>query len=79
MFAVDAATGKLKPLGHAATEKTPREFAIDPTGRFVYAAGQGSGRLAAYHLDDATGKLERFATYDVGASPAWVLVLPQAD
>ncbi len=79
MFAVDAATGKLKPLGHAATEKTPREFAIDPTGRFVYAAGQRSGRLAAYRLDDATGKLERFATYDVGASPAWVLVLPQAD
>ncbi len=79
MYAVDATTGKLKPLGHAATEKTPREFAIDPTGRFVYAAGQGSGRLAAYRLDDATGKLERFATYEVGAGPAWVLVLPQTD
>lgn len=77
MFAIDAKSGHLTSLGQVATEKTPREFAIDPSGKFVYSAGQGSGRLAAYRLDASTGKLQQFATYEVGASPAWVLVLPR--
>ena len=78
IFAVDERTGRLKPLGHAATEKTPREFAIDPSGQFLYSAGQGSGRLAAYRIDSETGKLQHLETYEVGKGPAWVLVLPQA-
>ena len=48
---------------------------ITPDGKFVYAAGQGSGKLAAYRLDSKTGKLTRFATYEVGKGPAWVQVV----
>ncbi len=77
MYVIHPRTGQLISLGQVETEKTPREFAIDPNGRFVYSAGQGSGRLAAYRINPRSGELSRFATYDVGASPAWVLVLPQ--
>lgn len=59
MFAVDAATGKLKPLGHQATEgKTPRNFGIDPTGAFLLAANQDTDNVVVFRIDAATGKLE---------------------
>lgn len=74
-FAVDPQTGKLKSLGQAATEKTPRSFNIDPEGHFLYAAGQNNGKLAAYRIDSQTGKLTRIDTYEVGKSPSWVEVV----
>ena len=74
-YAIDKKTGRLTPLGQTATEKTPREFAIDPSGRFLYAAGQDSGKLAAYRIDLATGELTAIEKYEVGKGPAWVLVV----
>ena len=56
MFAVDEETGRLTPAGHVRVGgKTPRHFTIDPTGRFVLAAHQGSGTIAVLRLDAATG------------------------
>ncbi len=72
-YRVDPKTGKLTSLGQFTTEKTPRGFTIDPTGRFLYAAGQSSDLLAAFRIRK-NGHLERFATYDVGKQPWWVLV-----
>lgn len=71
-FAVDPKTGKLTPIGHYATEATPRAFSFDATGKFVIAAGQGSGKLAVYRLDAASGKLDRVQTVEAGEGPAWV-------
>ncbi|MEW4530774.1 lactonase family protein [Maioricimonas sp. JC845] len=67
--------GRIRSLGTFATEKTPRSLNIDPAGRFVYVAGQGSGQLAACRIDEASGALNRFATYDAGIAPWWVLVV----
>jgi 6-phosphogluconolactonase len=77
-FGIDAA-GKLTPLGQTPTEKTPRSFDIDPTGRFVLAAGEGSGKLAVYQVDPATGKLTRRHTFDVGKSLTWVTAVQLGD
>ena len=73
-FGVDAASGALTAIGHAASEAVPRAFSIDPGGRFLYAAGLDTGRLAAYRIE-GDGTLTRFATYDVGGEPMWVLVI----
>ncbi len=73
-FAVEQETGQLTPLGTVPTEQTPRSFTIDPTGRFLYAAGQASGRLAAYEIQD-DGRLRRFATYDSGPVSWWVIAV----
>src|SRR5438445_1179748 len=56
-FAVDAATGQLRALGHVATEAVPSAFGLDPTGQFVFAAGTASGRLASYRINGETGAL----------------------
>ena len=66
----------MEPIGHFPTEHFPRTVAIDATGRFLYAAGQKSDRLAAYKIDPETGRLNRFATYDVGKGPTWAMCLP---
>ena len=50
-------------------------FRSDPTGRFLYAAGQATGKLAAFRIDRENGSLKRFATYEVGEQPWWVLVV----
>jgi 6-phosphogluconolactonase len=74
-FAIDEGTGALRPIGQQPTEQTPRAFNLDPSGRFLFAAGQASGRLAAYRIDQETGALSPLATYAVGRSPSWVMVL----
>ncbi len=67
--------GKLMAIGQTPTEKTPRSFDIDSSGRFVLGAGEGSGKLAFFACDRETGKLTRRETYDVGKSLTWVLVV----
>ncbi|MFN0196002.1 MAG: lactonase family protein [Planctomycetaceae bacterium] len=73
-FAIDD-DGKLTALGQTLTEKTPRSFDIDPSGRFAFGAGEGSGNLAFFECDPETGKLKRIVTYEVGKSLTWVLAV----
>ena len=75
-FAVDAATGRLTPAGHAPTEAVPTAFGLDSTGTFLFSAGTASGRLASYRIDGATGALAPLDVYTVGKRPAAVLAVP---
>ena len=73
-YAINQKTGRVRSLGQVPTEKTPRSFTIDPSGRFLYAAGQSSGRIASFRiLDD--GMLERFATDRAGPVAWWVIAV----
>ena len=73
-FSVDPETGELSPIGWFPTEKEPREFEIDPSGRFVIAAGESSGKIAFYRIQ-SDGSLYLLKTYDVGKWPVWVTSL----
>src|SRR5437667_5207981 len=75
-FAVDSATGRLTPAGHAPTEAVPTAFGLDSTGTFLFAAGTASGRLASYRVDGATGALAPLDIYTVGRRPAAAPALP---
>jgi 6-phosphogluconolactonase len=58
LFAVNTETGKLTLVDRYATQgKTPRNFAIDPTGEFLLAANQESGNIVVFRIDPATGRL----------------------
>jgi len=37
--------------------KTPRSFAIDPSGKFLLSAGQDSDNIAGFTIDTKTGRL----------------------
>lgn len=75
-FSIDPKSGLLKTVGHTAAEPIPRAFSIDPEGRYLLSAGLDSGKLAVYRIDSDTGTLDRTNTYDLGAKPMWVTILP---
>jgi 6-phosphogluconolactonase len=76
IFAIDAATGALKPVAYESTRgKYPRYFAIDPTGTFLLAANQDSNNIVIFRIDPATGLLKATGqTVDIGA-PACIRFL----
>jgi len=58
VFAIDAAKGTLTPVEYAPTQgKTPRSFAIDPTGTLLFAANQQSNNIVVFRIDEKTGHL----------------------
>ena len=73
-FSVDGATGRLSYLGSTATEKQPRGFAIDPTGRVMVVSGEQSGTLSTYAID-ASGALKHIGKYPTGKGSNWVEIV----
>lgn len=58
IYAVNAADGRLKLVGRQSSlGKTPREFAIDPTGKWLIVGNQDSGSVFVFRRDVASGKL----------------------
>jgi 6-phosphogluconolactonase len=58
VFAIDAETGELRPLGHTPTQgKNPRNFAIDPSGTFLLAANQDGNSIVSFRINPETGAL----------------------
>ena len=62
-------------IGYYDTEKTPREMAIDASGKFLFAAGESSGKLQSYSINQATGELTPLQNIPLGDGPAWVEVV----
>ena len=56
-FAIDPASGALSYAGHTPTGGAkPRFFALDPSGRFLFAANQDSHTITGFRLDPETGE-----------------------
>jgi 6-phosphogluconolactonase len=73
-FNIDA-NGALSPFGHFAVPASPRSFNIEPSGAYLYCAGEAADRMTAYRIDQASGALQPLADYAVGKSPFWVMAL----
>ncbi|MBX9677648.1 MAG: lactonase family protein [Gemmataceae bacterium] len=73
-FGIDAKTGVLTPLEPTKTEPTPRSFEFDSEGKYLFAAGEGSGKIATYRIE-ANGRLELLRTTEVGKSVTWVMAV----
>lgn len=71
-FAIDQETGLVTLLEQEPTEAVPRSFTIHPSGKFLYAAGQETGRIAGFRIED-DGRLTRFGTWDSGPISWWAL------
>ncbi|VAX76238.1 6-phosphogluconolactonase [Serratia symbiotica] len=67
----------LSVVGHHVTDKNPRGFNIDHSGRFVIAACQQSGRIVVNKINQESGGLSTLASYPVGKDPVWVSMLAQ--
>jgi 6-phosphogluconolactonase len=58
IYRVDTETGRLTLVGHHPVKgKTPRNFAIDPTGVYLLVANQDTGNVVTFKIDQETGIL----------------------
>jgi 6-phosphogluconolactonase len=58
LFAIDLDTGLLEERGHQTTKGAiPRNFAIDPTGKYLLVANQETNQVVCFKLNRATGEL----------------------
>jgi 6-phosphogluconolactonase len=79
VFAVDAASGRLRPVQHVATQgKSPRNFAIDPAGTLLLAANERSDTIVAFRIDPDTGRLTPTGATTPAPSPTCLVFAPQA-
>ena len=68
-FSIDSVKGTLTLAGDFSTQgKTPRNFALDPTGKFLLAANQESNNIVVFRINQSTGALT--ATGQVAPVPA---------
>lgn len=74
-FAVDGSTGRLQLLGHTPTEKQPRGFNVDPSGRYLVAVGQLSHAVTLYAIERDSGALKPLKSYSLGQNPNWVEIV----
>lgn len=72
-FSVDPVKGTLTLKDEYPTMgKTPRNFAIDPTGKFLLAANQESNNIVIFRIDSTTGALN--PTGEIAEVPAPVYI-----
>ena len=79
MYAIDSATGALKPLvpNRIGAGFQPVSVAVDPSGRFVYVANEGSNNVSMFTIDSATGALAELASpVPAESGPVSVAVAP---
>jgi 6-phosphogluconolactonase len=58
IFSIDSATGRLTSKGFQSTMgRTPRNFMIDPTGRWLLVANQNDNNVVLFRIDPQTGML----------------------
>lgn len=68
VFSVDPYDGLLKLVGrHSTLGRTPREFAIDPTGRWLIVGNQDSDTAFVFRRDPKTGLLTDPTQLSIGS------------
>ena len=71
--------GKLTMVENASTlGKTPRNFKIDPTGAFLFAANQDSGNIVQFRIDPKSGRLKPTGKTAEVSKPVCVQFAPAA-
>jgi 6-phosphogluconolactonase len=79
VFAVDSGKGTLALVEQIPTAgKTPRNFAIDPSGEWLLAANQDSNTVVTFRINRESGRLTRTGNSIEVKSPAMVDFLASA-
>ena len=70
MFSIHPESGMLTMLGHRSVKgKTPRNFVIDPSGKFLLVANQNSNNIVTFQIDPVTALLKETGLETTVPSP----------
>jgi 6-phosphogluconolactonase len=80
IFSIHPKTGELTAVGHEARGiKTPRNFAIEPTGNYMLVANQSGNNVISFRINQSTGELTPTgSSVEVGNGPCCVRFMPLA-
>ncbi|MFO0797315.1 MAG: lactonase family protein [Gemmataceae bacterium] len=68
---------KLSAAGHVTGDiKTPRNFAVDPTGKWMLVASQDGGKVGVWEIDAATGAGKETGSTTAVSRPVCVKFVP---
>jgi 6-phosphogluconolactonase len=70
-----ADAGKLTYVASTSTEKQPRGFRLDPSGRWMIVSGEKSDTISSYAIDPQTGALKLVGKYPTGKGGNWVEIV----
>jgi 6-phosphogluconolactonase len=78
IFSVDPTNGHLKKIGHQSSMgKSPREFAIDPTGNWLIVGNQNSDTVYVFKRNQQSGMLDANPKrFELGSPVDFKLVSP---
>jgi 6-phosphogluconolactonase len=77
IYSVDPQAGTLRPVGHQSSlGNKPRDFCIDPTGKFLLVANQDSDKLVIFKRNLDTGALVSTGKAVEIGSPVCVQMVP---
>jgi len=73
IFSIDSKSRELTVVGHQGMGvKTPRNFAIEPTGQYMLVANQSGGNVILFRINQSTGELTPTESSVQVASPVCV-------
>jgi len=76
VFAVESGSGRITPVEYVSTQgRTPRNFSLDPTGTYLFAANENSSTVVLFRVDRGTGRLKPSGTVLDVPSPSCVIFL----
>jgi 6-phosphogluconolactonase len=67
--------GRLTYVSSTPSEKQPRGFRLDPTGRVMIVTGEKSDTISSYTVDPKTGALQLVGKYPTGKGGNWVEIV----
>jgi 6-phosphogluconolactonase len=73
-FSIDSSTGEMTAIGRVASEPRPNALCLGPQDKFLFSAGQDSGRMASFSVNPDSGELTPLEIYPLGNGPAWVSI-----
>jgi 6-phosphogluconolactonase len=77
IYAIDQQKGTLKMLGRQSSMgETPRNFMIDPSGRYLLAANQDSNSIIVFERNQRSGMLSPTGTKVEVGKPVYLLMTP---
>lgn len=77
IYAINPSDGRLTKVGqHASGGEHPRNFAIDPTGRYLLAANRDTDNIVVFRRDHQTGLLSETGTELNVSMPVCLKMIP---
>jgi 6-phosphogluconolactonase len=77
IFTINSSDGKLTTAGHVSTQgRAPRDFAIDPTGKWLLAANQDTDNIVEFRIDPESGALQPSGVSIKTPTPVCITFLP---